>query len=129
MPQAIWSTDDVRHPRPGGFGDHVLRIRCERYTNQVNTNEDYLERMGLAQGTDRDSAAVRGIVSIWLPGSPLVRSWLGTIRIISVDSRLSSWGVFGRYWVGCCNVRLKITYLLDDVCENHRRPVMSDIAC
>lgn len=68
MPQAIWSTDDVRHPRPGGFGDHVLRIRCERYTNQVNTNEDYLERMGLAQGTDRDSAAVRGIVSIWFAG-------------------------------------------------------------
>lgn len=33
--------------------------------SQVNTNPNYLRLMGAAGGSDRDAAAVGGIVSIW----------------------------------------------------------------
>ncbi|KAI9689541.1 MAG: hypothetical protein M1822_010192 [Bathelium mastoideum] len=36
--------------------------------SQVNTNKDYLRLMGAASGSDRDSAAVGGIVSVWFGG-------------------------------------------------------------
>jgi hypothetical protein len=36
--------------------------------SQVNTNPDYLRLMGANHGTDRDSAAVGGIVSVWFAG-------------------------------------------------------------
>jgi hypothetical protein len=34
----------------------------------VNTNEDYLTLMGVASGSDRDSAAIGGLVSVWFGG-------------------------------------------------------------
>lgn len=34
----------------------------------VNTNPDYLSHMGAAGGTDRDSAAIGGLVSLWFGG-------------------------------------------------------------
>ncbi|CZR65925.1 related to transporter (major facilitator superfamily) [Phialocephala subalpina] len=34
----------------------------------VNTNEDYLTLMGAASGSDRDSAAIGGLVSLWFGG-------------------------------------------------------------
>ena len=36
--------------------------------SQVNTNPDYLRLMGADSGSDRDSAAVGGIVSVWFGG-------------------------------------------------------------
>lgn len=36
--------------------------------SQVNTNPDYLRLMGADSGSDRDSAAIGGIVSIWFGG-------------------------------------------------------------
>ena len=36
--------------------------------SQVNTNKNYLRLMGAASGSDRDSAAVGGIVSVWFGG-------------------------------------------------------------
>jgi len=36
--------------------------------SQVNTNPDYLALMGAAGGTNRDAAAVGGIVSVWFGG-------------------------------------------------------------
>jgi hypothetical protein len=36
--------------------------------SQVNTNPDYLTKMGTNGGTPRDSAAIGGIVSVWFGG-------------------------------------------------------------
>jgi MFS family permease len=36
--------------------------------SQVNTNPDYLTKMGTNGGTARDSAAIGGIVSVWFGG-------------------------------------------------------------
>ena len=36
--------------------------------SQVNTNPDYLRRMGAGSGSDRDAAAVGGLVSVWFGG-------------------------------------------------------------
>ena len=36
--------------------------------SQVNTNPDYLAKMGTNHGTSRDSAAIGGIVSVWFGG-------------------------------------------------------------
>lgn len=36
--------------------------------SQVNTNENYLHRMGVASGSDRDAAAIGGLVSLWFGG-------------------------------------------------------------
>lgn len=36
--------------------------------SQVNTNSDYLRLMGADSGSDRDSAAVGGIISVWFGG-------------------------------------------------------------
>ena len=36
--------------------------------SQVNTNKDYLTLMGAASGSNRDAAAVGGIVSVWFGG-------------------------------------------------------------
>lgn len=36
--------------------------------SQVNTNADYLRLMGADSGSDRDSAAIGGIVSVWFGG-------------------------------------------------------------
>lgn len=34
----------------------------------VNTNQDYLDTMGIGTGTSADSAAIGGLVSMWFPG-------------------------------------------------------------
>ncbi len=34
----------------------------------VNTNKDYLTLMGAASGSNRDSAAIGGLVSLWFGG-------------------------------------------------------------
>lgn len=36
--------------------------------SQVNNNSDYQHRMGFANGTDRDAAAIGGMVSLWFAG-------------------------------------------------------------
>lgn len=36
--------------------------------SQVNINQDYLHVMGVAGGTDRDAAAIGGLVSLWFGG-------------------------------------------------------------
>lgn len=36
--------------------------------SQVNINENYLQRMGIAGGTGRDAAALGGMVSLWFGG-------------------------------------------------------------
>lgn len=45
------------------FTDCLIQVM-----SQVNTNKDYLRLMGAASGSDRDSAAVGGIVSVWFGG-------------------------------------------------------------
>lgn len=46
--------------------------------SQVNTNKNYLRHMGAASGTDRDAAAVGGIVSIWYGGFAIGALMVGT---------------------------------------------------
>lgn len=36
--------------------------------SQVNTNEGYMQRMGVAGGSGRDAAAIGGLLSLWSGG-------------------------------------------------------------
>lgn len=50
--------------------------------SQVNTNENYLLRMGVASGSDRDAAAIGGLVSLWFGGFAIgiVHAFLSSLR-------------------------------------------------
>lgn len=43
--------------------------------SQVNNNSDYQQRMGFANGTDRDAAAIGGMVSLWFAGFAIGMYW------------------------------------------------------
>ena len=45
--------------------------------SQVNDNEDYLRRMGISSGSDRDAAAIGGLVSLWFGGFAIGMSLIG----------------------------------------------------
>lgn len=45
--------------------------------SQVNNNEDYMQRMGVAGGSDRDAAAIGGLVSLWFGGFA-IGTWAST---------------------------------------------------
>lgn len=58
-----------------GYDASVMVCLCDAPTaradsgqSQVNTNPDYLQLMGAAGGSNRDAAAVGGIVSVWFGG-------------------------------------------------------------
>lgn len=66
---------------------------------QVNTNKDYLRLMGAANGTDRDSAAVGGIVSVWFGGFAIgallvgyYADGIGRLRTMQLGCL---WGILG----------------------------------
>lgn len=44
--------------------------------SQVNDNEDYMTTMGVAGGSDRDAAAIGGLVSLWFGGFAIGMSLL-----------------------------------------------------
>ena len=66
----------------------------------VNTNPDYLALMGAAGGSNRDSAAVGGIVSVWFGGFAIGMSkrtfvlWL----LLTLDRSHLCWYVCGQDW-------------------------------
>lgn len=56
--------------------------------SQVNTNADYLHRMGMAGGTGRDAAAIGGMVSLWFGGFAIgmSSSWVTPGWVILSDT-------------------------------------------
>lgn len=67
--------------------------------SQVNTNPNYLQLMGAAGGTARDSAAVGGIVSVWFGGFGigailvgLYADKIGRLKTIQIGC---CWAIFG----------------------------------
>lgn len=50
--------------------------------SQVNNNSDYQQRMGFANGTDRDAAAIGGMVSLWFAGFAIGMYWSPAFMII-----------------------------------------------
>lgn len=51
--------------------------------SQVNTNPDYLSKMGADNKSKRDSAAIGGIVSVWFGGFAI-----GEFQIFSLQPRI-----------------------------------------
>lgn len=52
----------------------------------VNTNPDYLNSMGAAGGSNRDSAAIGGLVSLWFGGFGIGESFQRRLRLrASID--------------------------------------------
>jgi hypothetical protein len=45
----------------------------------VNTNPDYQRHMGVANGTNRDSAAIGGLVSLWFLGFGIGKLMVGVL--------------------------------------------------
>jgi MFS family permease len=67
--------------------------------SQVNNNEDYMQRMGVASGSDRDAAAIGGLVSLWFGGFAVgalivgyVADSIGRLKTIQLGCL---WGVLG----------------------------------
>ncbi|KAJ5625260.1 Low-affinity glucose transporter HXT3 [Penicillium lagena] len=67
--------------------------------SQVNTNEDYLHRMGVASGSDRDAAAIGGLVSLWFGGFAIgalivgnIADSIGRLKTIQLGCL---WGMLG----------------------------------
>ncbi|CAL5867066.1 uncharacterized protein PFLUO_LOCUS1278 [Penicillium psychrofluorescens] len=67
--------------------------------SQVNTNENYLHRMGVASGSDRDAAAIGGLVSLWFGGFAIgalivgnIADSIGRLKTIQLGC---IWGMLG----------------------------------
>ncbi|OQD68386.1 hypothetical protein PENDEC_c036G00154 [Penicillium decumbens] len=67
--------------------------------SQVNNNEDYMQRMGVANGSDRDAAAIGGLVSLWFGGFAIgalivgyIADSIGRLKTIQLGCL---WGIFG----------------------------------
>jgi len=67
--------------------------------SQVNTNKNYLRHMGAAAGTNRDAAAIGGIVSIWYGGfaigALMVGSYADRIGRLKTIELGCLWGLVG----------------------------------
>lgn len=51
--------------------------------SQVNINPDYLQTMGVAGGTDRDAAAIGGLVSLWFGGFAIGMPFITTLPLLN----------------------------------------------
>ncbi|KAM5461113.1 hypothetical protein MferCBS49748_007384 [Microsporum ferrugineum] len=67
--------------------------------SQVNINQDYLHVMGVAGGTDRDAAAIGGLVSLWFGGFAIgammvgyTADRVGRLKTIQIGC---VWGILG----------------------------------
>lgn len=67
--------------------------------SQVNNNKDYMQRMGVASGSDRDAAAIGGLVSLWFGGFAIgalivgyVADSIGRLKTIQLGCL---WGIVG----------------------------------
>ncbi|KAK5123107.1 hypothetical protein LTR85_003305 [Meristemomyces frigidus] len=67
--------------------------------SQVNTNPDYLRLMGADSGSNRDAAAVGGIVSVWFGGfaigALMVGSYADKIGRLKTVEIGCLWGILG----------------------------------
>ncbi|KAJ9221652.1 low-affinity glucose transporter HXT3 [Paecilomyces variotii] len=126
-PQAE-STEDIFRPEapfakyiPGGYSpSRCLRLKGRPMTyaifvfagcaitffgydtavmSQVNNNSDYQQRMGFANGTDRDAAAIGGMVSLWFAGFAIgallvgyTADAIGRLKTIQIGC---IWGILG----------------------------------
>ncbi|KAF3894489.1 Low-affinity glucose transporter HXT3 [Trichophyton interdigitale] len=86
--------------------------------SQVNINPDYLQTMGVAGGTDRDAAAIGGLVSLWFGGFAIAGAMMvgytadrvGRLKTIQIGC---IWGILGAVllataqnisWFACARV-------------------------
>ncbi|EGD91007.2 uncharacterized protein TERG_07230 [Trichophyton rubrum CBS 118892] len=86
--------------------------------SQVNINPDYLRTMGVAGGTDRDAAAIGGLVSLWFGGFAIAGAMMvgytadrvGRLKTIQFGC---IWGILGAVllataqnisWFACARV-------------------------
>ncbi|KAJ5088889.1 hypothetical protein N7456_012505 [Penicillium angulare] len=67
--------------------------------SQVNDNDDYLNTMGVAGGSDRDAAAIGGLVSLWFGGFAIgalivgyIADSIGRLKTIQLGC---IWGIVG----------------------------------
>lgn len=67
--------------------------------SQVNNNENYMHRMGVASGTARDAAAIGGLVSLWFGGFAIgalivgyIADAIGRLKTIQLGCL---WGIVG----------------------------------
>ncbi|KAJ5642475.1 low-affinity glucose transporter HXT3 [Penicillium lividum] len=67
--------------------------------SQVNDNENYMKMMGISGGSNRDAAAIGGLVSLWFGGFALgalivgyIADSIGRLKTIQLGCL---WGIFG----------------------------------
>ena len=111
--------------------------------SQVNTNPNYLKLMGAAGGSDRDSATVGGIVSVWYGGFAigaimvgLYADKLGRLRTIQVgclwaalggalqaSAQNITWMMFARVigGIGCGHLNTVVPIWTSELADPHLR--------
>ncbi|ORX35585.1 low-affinity glucose transporter HXT3 [Kockovaella imperatae] len=111
--------------------------------SQVNTNKDYLRLMGAAGGSDRDSAAVGGIVSVWYAGFAIGALLVGayadkvgrlkTIQIgcvwaaiggaLQASAQNITWMMFARVigGIGCGHLNTVVPIWTSELADPHLR--------
>jgi hypothetical protein len=71
--------------------------------SQVNNNPDYQHRMGVASGSDRDAAAIGGLVSLWFGGFAVGMNIYPIYRTVTKSLQIGWTRCFPRRLHGRCH--------------------------
>jgi MFS family permease len=107
--------------------------------SQVNNNADYMQQMGVARCSDRDAAAISGLVSLWFGGFAIgalligyVADSIGRLKTILLGCH---WGILGAAllasatnitWfafarVGCGHLNTMVPVWTSELADPHSR--------